>query len=133
MFRAIALSIVFLTCDLILAQNPADTLWVPADTLFVIPAGPVAGSFTGAARLTVLDTVAGWAKIQIEGWVPIRAVLGHMPDASPPDQLQSKSKAVTKPTAASHQCEALTTKGTRCKRNAVSGSRYCWQHQNYKP
>jgi endonuclease G len=27
------------------------------------------------------------------------------------------------------RCYATTKKGTRCKRNASSGSRYCWQHQ----
>lgn len=26
------------------------------------------------------------------------------------------------------RCNATTKKGTRCKRNAASGSRYCWQH-----
>jgi hypothetical protein len=29
----------------------------------------------------------------------------------------------------SGRCAAITQKGTRCKRNAVSGSLYCWQHQ----
>jgi endonuclease YncB( thermonuclease family) len=28
----------------------------------------------------------------------------------------------------SGQCAAITKKGTRCKRNAASGSAYCWQH-----
>jgi len=27
------------------------------------------------------------------------------------------------------RCNATTKKGTRCKRNASSGTRYCWQHQ----
>jgi hypothetical protein len=26
------------------------------------------------------------------------------------------------------QCSATTKKGTQCKRNATSGSSYCWQH-----
>jgi hypothetical protein len=30
------------------------------------------------------------------------------------------------------QCEAYTITGTRCKRNAIEGSKYCWQHQDYK-
>ncbi|MGD0036317.1 MAG: hypothetical protein ABSC53_03385 [Bacteroidota bacterium] len=29
------------------------------------------------------------------------------------------------------QCQAITKKGTRCTRKAVSGSKYCWQHKNY--
>jgi len=29
------------------------------------------------------------------------------------------------------QCVAITKAGTRCKRTAVTGSNYCWQHQNY--
>lgn len=27
------------------------------------------------------------------------------------------------------QCAATTKSGTRCKRNAMTGSEYCWQHQ----
>ena len=27
------------------------------------------------------------------------------------------------------RCQAITKKGTRCKRRAKDGSRYCWQHQ----
>ena len=27
------------------------------------------------------------------------------------------------------RCQATTQKGTQCKRNAQTGSRYCWQHQ----
>lgn len=27
------------------------------------------------------------------------------------------------------QCQAMTKKGTRCKRRAKAGSKYCWQHQ----
>ena len=30
------------------------------------------------------------------------------------------------------QCAALTSKGVECKRNAQAGSKFCWQHQNYK-
>ena len=26
------------------------------------------------------------------------------------------------------QCQAITKKGTRCTRNAKSGSKFCWQH-----
>lgn len=34
-----------------------------------------------------------------------------------------------RPLAASRQrCEAVTTSGTRCSREAGSGSRFCWQH-----
>jgi hypothetical protein len=28
----------------------------------------------------------------------------------------------------SGRCQALTKKGNRCKRNAKTGSKYCWQH-----
>ncbi|MDD5089113.1 MAG: hypothetical protein PHI18_10010 [bacterium] len=94
--------------------------------MFVIPAGPVAGSFTSAARVSVLDTIAGWAKISVEGWVPVRAVAGRLAASektAPPD---ATSLA---PSAPRHQCEAITKKGTRCKRMAQPGSKYCWQHQ----
>jgi hypothetical protein len=99
-----------------------------ADTVYVIPAGPVAGSFTPAARITVADTVAGWAKIQIEGWVPVGKVADRL--NAPPSPFQNVN-AIEKPEKKKpevHQCEAITRKGTRCTRNAIKGSRYCWQH-----
>ena len=95
MFQSVALSIIILlVCGLALAQSPPDTIKLPADTIFVIPAGPVAGTFTPAARLSITDTVAGWAKIQVEGWVPIRAVADRMrEEAPPPAQVNRKAPA----------------------------------------
>ncbi|MFW5700446.1 MAG: DUF5763 domain-containing protein, partial [Cyclobacteriaceae bacterium] len=29
----------------------------------------------------------------------------------------------------SNRCQATTNAGTRCKRKAEAGSRYCWQHK----
>lgn len=29
---------------------------------------------------------------------------------------------------ARHQCEAITKKGTRCKRTVAGDQKYCWQH-----
>ncbi len=43
-------------------------------------------------------------------------------------QAPGYKKAETK-TTYSGQCCATTKKGTRCKRKAAAGSRYCWQHQ----
>lgn len=32
------------------------------------------------------------------------------------------------------QCQAITSKGTQCKRSAEAGSNYCWQHKStYEP
>ncbi len=102
-----------------------------ADTIFVIPAGPVAGAFTPESRVTVADTVAGWARIYVEGWVPVGAVLNRLdkqttfsPDAGPLTKVSTK-----KPKPPARQCEAITRKGSQCTRNATPGSPYCWQHQ----
>jgi hypothetical protein len=110
------------------AQSDSNTVRIPADTMFVIPAGPAAGSFTDAARLTVLDTVAGWARIQVEGWVPVHTVLGRMNGAASVP-LDGKNKSAVKANDASQQCEAMTKKGTRCKRKAMPDSKFCWQHR----
>ncbi len=112
------------------AQPPAaDSLAVAqAETLFVIPAGPVAGSFTPASRLTVDDTIAGWARIRIEGWVPVDAVIDRLrqESATPsPAQLGISTKTADRP-----QCQAMTQKGARCSRKAKPDSKYCWQHQH---
>jgi hypothetical protein len=114
-------------CGLAAAQTAAaDTLPVHADTIYVIPAGPVAGMFTSAARLTIEDTVAGWAKIRMEGWVPLGSIAHRFASdtIAPSSVTKSPGKIEGR-----HQCEAITKKGTRCKRMAESGSRYCWQHQ----
>ena len=51
--------------------------------------------------------------------------------------IEKKSEVVVKPRKSRHrervvysgQCNATTKKGTRCRRNANYGTRYCWQHQ----
>lgn len=30
------------------------------------------------------------------------------------------------------QCQTFTKKGKQCSRKAKTGSKYCWQHQNFK-
>lgn len=124
--KALLFGLALLGAPVALWAQPTDSVVArpAADTLFVIPAGPVAGSFTPAARVTVLDTIAGWAHITLEGWVPVAAVADRMKAQAPavaPPSGESKS--------ASRQCAATTKKGTRCKRNAEPGSIYCWQHR----
>lgn len=43
---------------------------------------------------------------------------------------KSKTKTASKSSAgtSSGQCQAITKKGTQCKRKAAAGSKYCWQH-----
>ena len=43
---------------------------------------------------------------------------------------QSQSSDYVKPKSSNYvgRCNAKTKKGSRCKRNASGGSRYCWQH-----
>ena len=114
-------------CVFTCPANAADSLRT-SDTVYVIPAGPVAGSFTPAARVTVMDTVAGWAKIQIEGWVPVGAVMNRLNASPNPFQNTSAIEKPARKKAEVRQCEAITRKGTRCTRNAVKGYRFCWQH-----
>jgi len=97
------------------------------DTMYVIPAGPLAGTLTNQARVTVNDTIAGWAKIQVEGWVPVRVALPYLrkaeaDTASVVPQVQDKKSPA-------RQCAAITKNGTRCTRKAKPGSIYCWQHE----
>ena len=42
---------------------------------------------------------------------------------------EPKDKEKKKTESYSAQCQAITKKGTRCKRKAASGSKYCWQHK----
>jgi len=121
------------------AQEAADSLAAPDsvihvtvgfDTIYVIPAGPLAGSFTPQSRIQVVDTVAGWARILVEGWVPVDKVVGRM-TSEVPFQVQAQTAEVEKPKKVKKerpQCTATTTKGKRCTRKAISGSNKCWQH-----
>jgi hypothetical protein len=97
------------------------------DTMFVIPAGPVAGSFTPDCRMQVLDTVAGWARIQVEGWVQVGRIMNRLESVNSYSLSNSIAPSAEKP--AKQRCVAITTKGTQCKRAAKAGSQYCWQHQ----
>ncbi len=100
---------------------------VQFDTLWAVPCGPVVGTMVPGARVQILDTVASWAKITVEGWVPVSTALKYVP----PDAAVENVRAAEEESAEFHQCEAITLKGTRCTRRAKKGSRYCWQHQNY--
>jgi hypothetical protein len=125
LFSALLLLTLALLCA---AQTPLpDSLKPASETMFVIPAGPTAGNFTPNARLTILDTVAGWAKIQVEGWVPVTSVANRFPAEKQIEPQHNSSPAIK---STPHQCEAITKKGKRCSRRAVEGSHYCWQHQN---
>jgi hypothetical protein len=119
------------------AQPPPDSLTCGGDSLRIIPCGPVVGSFTPSARVTVADTVAGWAKVYVEGWIPVARALPLL------EQVRLDSSATraalgmgvapgsrSKRPDVRQQCEAITSKGSRCTRMAEKGSKYCWQHQN---
>lgn len=43
-----------------------------------------------------------------------------------------KDNDIKKSKVIEQQCQAITKKGTQCKRKAVAGSIYCWQHKNYE-
>ena len=101
---------------------------VQTDTLWAIPCGPVVGTMVPGARVQILDTVASWAKISVEGWVRVSTALKY----ALPDAVSPSLNAVEEESAVFHQCEAITLKGTRCTRRAKKGSHYCWQHQNYE-
>lgn len=40
-----------------------------------------------------------------------------------------KKEETQKKEYVSTQCQAITKKGTQCKRKAKAGSTYCWQHE----
>lgn len=103
--------------------------WEPAktalfDTIYVIPAGPVAGGFTQDSRIQVIDTIAGWARVQIEGWTPVSSVRWTSA-SSLSGSVAMNEAGLSKQTT---QCTAITKKGTRCKRAAKPGTSRCWQH-----
>lgn len=111
--------------DSLRAVVEVDTLISFPKTIYVIPSGPVAGCFTDASRLSVVDTVAGWARIMVEGWVPLQEVVSRL-NKQPLNQAGFET---AKP-AIRQRCAAVTTKGKRCKRKSEPGSDRCWQHQN---
>jgi len=118
------------------AQELPDTLAKAADSssvtkesaiLYVIPAGPVAGSFTEASRIQIVDTVAGWAKVLLEGWVPVEKVLPRMTDEAASFQFVQPEK-VKKAKSERPRCIAMTSKGKQCSRQSMVGNKKCWQH-----
>ena len=44
-------------------------------------------------------------------------------------QSQANNKVTPKTTTSDSRCQAITKAGTRCKRKAEAGSKYCWQHK----
>lgn len=119
-----------------ISQETSDSLTAPDtlsvvksgfDTIYVIPAGPLAGGFTDNSRLQVMDTVAGWAKILVEGWVPVDKVIARMTSETGQVTLTEIEKP-KKQKAERPQCIAMTSKGKQCSRKAMVGSKKCWQH-----
>ena len=43
--------------------------------------------------------------------------------------IKKKSEAKKDSAITSERCQAITKKGTQCKRKAEPGSKYCWQHK----
>ena len=132
MFRAIICALLLVTLGSgLYAEDLTDSLETSGvgrmDTMFVIPAGPVAGSFTPDCRMQVVDTVAGWARIQVEGWVPVGLVMNRFESVNNYYLSSSVAPSAEKPVR--QRCAAITAKGTQCKRAAMPGSQYCWQHQ----
>lgn len=113
--------------DSILSFICTQALILYPETTYVIPAGPVAGSFTPESRIQVVDTVAGWAKILVEGWVPVEHVLSRMVEEAPKYQFTEKEKP-RKTKADRPQCIEMTAKGKQCSRKAIAGGKRCWQH-----
>ncbi len=112
--------------DSLTKQDSTSFIKSSFETIYVIPAGPVAGGFTDDSRIQVIDTVAGWARILVEGWVPVSKVVERM-SATIPDVSQ-KSKPEKPSKAERPQCAAQTSKGRQCSRKSIVGSKYCWQH-----
>ena len=100
------------------------------DTMYVIPAGPIAGAFTVDSRIQIVDTVAGWAKVQVEGWVPVELVLDRFESVNSYNSINNTAPSADK--VIKQRCTAITKKGTRCTRAAQPGSDRCWQHQRKK-
>ncbi|WP_308573167.1 hypothetical protein [uncultured Sanguibacteroides sp.] len=78
-----------------------------------------------ACFYTKLDSVLNRAGIIKQ--IPIRSVTKTTSPSTP--KSQSKKVSTTSESVYSGRCQATTKKGTQCKRNAQTGSRYCWQHQ----
>lgn len=113
--------------DSLKPQPTLDSLTKEPAIIYVIPAGPVAGNFTDQSRLQVVDTVAGWARILVEGWVPVDKVVARMGENVPQVQLTEIEKP-KKAKPERPQCVAMTSKGKQCTRRSIPGSKKCWQH-----
>ncbi len=83
-----------------------------------------------ADNLVEFETVQAAADA---GYVPCKVC---KPGSAARSATKTESKTVetkdpapsTEQNVSSGRCQATTKKGTQCKRNASSGSNYCWQH-----
>ena len=65
-----------------------------------------------------------------KGYTPCLVCIGSTAGSSKalPSVSPSPRKPSSAPAVSSGRCQAITKKGTQCKRNAAPGSRFCWQH-----
>lgn len=55
-------------------------------------------------------------------------VAGVMAMGQPPTAAKSGKAAPKQSVSTADQCTAMTQSGTRCKRKAQPGTKFCWQH-----
>jgi len=70
-----------------------------------------------AIEITKEDAIA-------RGYGPCSVCIG----ATTSSDVSPSYTSVTSTSSSPGRCQAITKKGTQCKRNAAPGSRYCWQH-----
>ena len=65
------------------------------------------------------------------GYIPCKVCKPNSINGDSNNNTTSKKSLIkkTKSNNSSGRCQAITKKGTQCKRNAEPGSIYCWQHQ----
>lgn len=124
-----------LSLSSLFGQTMPDSARAAVDSLRIIPCGEAIGTFYPSARVTVADTVAGWAKLYVEGWVPVESALPFLNrprlDSAAVGfmMLGGSVSSSQKQPEIRQQCEAVTSKGKRCSRKAEKKSKFCWQHQ----
>lgn len=86
---------------------------------------------TQCKRNAQAGSIYCWQHTRMYGTVSTESATPTKTDSSKETTTTTKSKQTVQPSKSDseyRQCQAITKKGTQCKRKAKPGSNYCWQH-----
>lgn len=123
-------NVLFIVCAFALASMSYAENRAVSIALYADQGSTQIATLSPATEFTVIDTVGSFILVKLVGYIPLKT---EAASASPTSTVTRQSSVTSTPPRQensnySGRCQAITKKGTQCKRNAQAGRTRCWQH-----